>query len=112
MQTIWANNSQEPTTLYQANGDTYSGDDWTIVSNEVLYKNGGIASYNSLYNLIVPTIPITSYVIDSLGNMEKPIISNVGLISVVKEYIPEENLRAIVLNLDSLIGHNPCIKEY
>ena len=112
MRTIWANSNNIPTVLYQSSGDVYNGDEWYVQNSNVYYKNGKMAVYNSLYNIKVPTLPVTSYVIGEDGKPQEPIDSSVGIISVTKEFIPDKNLRSLTLNLDAAIGNNPCVKEF
>ena len=112
MRTIWANSATAPTVVYQINGDVYYGDDWYALNNKVYYKDGNTATYNSLYNVKVPTLPVTSYVIGTTGAPTNPINSSVGAISVIKELIPDESLRTLVLNMDAALGNNPCIKDF
>jgi hypothetical protein len=111
MRLIWSNSSVEPTVLYESNGTIYSGTEWYINDNVVYYRDGNPATYDSLFNLLVPTLPLTSYLIDKRGEIIEPINSNIGIISVVKEFISSENLRALTLNLDAGLGKNPCIRE-
>ena len=113
METIWANSPTEPTILYYANGDIYDESDWYVANFTVYYTHdNGIATYTNLYDLIIPMLPVTSYVINKEGKVFAPINSNIGAISVVKELIPNEKLRTLTLNLDAALGNNPCIKEY
>lgn len=111
-QTIWANSSSIPTVLYNSNADVYSGVDWKIEDNTVIYKNEGIASYNSAYNTSVPTLPVTSYVIGANGTPEKYVNSNVGMVAVIKASISDEHLRILATNLEATVGNNPCISTY
>lgn len=111
-QTIWANSSSVPTVLYDANTDVYSGTDWTIVDNTVIYKGEGIATYDGSYNVPIPTLPVTSYVVGNNGNPEKYINSNVGMITVIKAELTEAQLRSLSLNLEATVGNNPCISTY
>ena len=112
LETIWANSSSAPTALYKSNGDVYEGSDWTLSNNIIYYKDGGIATYNSAFNITIPTLPVTSYVIGSDGNPTQYINSNIGAITVIKETMNEEQLRSFALNLEATMGNNPCIKVY
>ena len=113
MEIIWANSSSAPSVLYLANGDIYSGSAWRIQNSNVIYtRDGGTAQYTSIYNIPVSTLPVTSYVIGTSGEIEAPINSNVGVIGVAKELITDEELKTLSLNLSAALGNNPCIKEY
>lgn len=111
LQMIWTNNPEVPTVLYDENGVAYTGEDWYLEDYKVHYKNGDEATYNSLYNIIVPSIPLTSYITNSVGKPENPLNSNIGLLCVVRKDISDRDVRALVINLDANIGNNPCIKE-
>ena len=112
LKTIWANSDSTPTALYDASNNLYEGSEWTLENNVIRYQDGGIASYNSLYNLTIPVVPVTSYVIDEHGNLDKYIDSKVGIISVIRDKLDENELRAIALNLEAAIGNNPCSTTY
>lgn len=113
METIWANSPTMPTALYYANGDIYDESNWYVANFTVYYTNdNGIATYTSLYDLTIPMLPVTSYVINREGKVTAPINSNIGAIAIVRELIQDEKLRTLTLNLDAALGNNPCIKEY
>lgn len=112
LETVWANNSAIPSVLYDSNGNLYEGTDWTLDNNTIYYKDGGVASYDSLFNIAVPSIPVTSYVINSNGNPSKFINSDVGAVTVIKEALEEGQMRSFALNLESTMGNNPCISIY
>ena len=111
IETIWANSSSSPTILYTAKNTLYTGTDWTIVDDKVYYQTHE-ATYNSLYDYTVPTLPVTSYIINSSGVVDKNINSAVSVISVIRDYINEEGLRSLSLNLEAAIGNNPCTTVY
>lgn len=112
LQTIWSNSNVSPSVLYVANGDMYLGTDWHILDNYVYYKDGGKASYNENYNLTIPSLPLTSYVTNIDGTPSKTINSNVGVISVIKSVLTEEELRALSLNMEATMGKNPCVTTF
>lgn len=110
-ETIWANSSTEPTILYTAKNIRYTGTDWTISNNKVYYKEYQ-AEYDSLYDYTVPTLPVTSYIINSEGLVTNNVNSTISVISVIKNFINEEGLRSLSLNLEAAIGNNPCTTVY
>lgn len=109
LKTVWTNSSSVPSVLYDSNGDLYTGTEFTLSNNTIYYIDGGIASYNSLFNILIPALPVTSYVTGADGKPEKHINSNIGVVAVIKEKIEDENLRALSLNLEAALGNNPCI---
>lgn len=111
LQTIWANDSAVPSVLYESNGNLYKGTDWKIVNNTVYYKTY-LGVYNNLFNLLVPSIPVTSYLTQLDGTYTNFINSNIGVISVIKNKISNEKLRSFALNLEATMGNNPCISIY
>lgn len=108
LQTIWANDSAIPSALYESNGNLYTGTDWRIVNNTVYYKTH-LGVYNNLFNILVPAIPVTSYLIQLDGTYTNYINSNIGVISVIKNKVTDEKLRSFALNLEATMGNNPCI---
>ena len=78
--------------MYDSNGDLYAGTEFTLNNNTIYYVDGGIASYNSLFNILIPALPVTSYVTGANGKPEKHINSNIGVVAVIKEKIEDENL--------------------
>ena len=109
MNTVWANDSSIPSILYDANGDLYTGTDFTLNNNIIYYKDGGEATYNSLFNILIPALPVTSYVTGVNGEPEKYINSNIGVVVVIKAGMTEEQLRSFSLNIEAALGNNPCI---
>ena len=108
---IWANNPEAPSVLYDEDGEVYTGTEWYIDDYTVYYQNGNTADRDSFYDIISPSIPLTSYIVDEEGKIIKPINSSIGLLCIVQEAISDRNVSALVMNLDANIGHNPCIKE-
>ena len=112
LQTIWANSNTHPTILYYSSGNLYDGDDWEPRDNHVYYKDGNAATYTESANLNIETLPVTSYVINSSGVPSQYVNSNVGVVSVIKDLLNDDQLRAIALNLEASMGKNPCIIAY
>ena len=110
--TIFTNNKDNPSVLYFKNErdeyETYVGDEWTISNNEI-YKLGQLATYNSEEDVDTLSPDLTSYIINKNGLPEDYINSNVGLISIVKEALTEENARIMALNLCATLGNNPYL---
>ena len=50
----------------------------------------------------------TSYI----NNNENPVNSKIGIITVIKDLLTDEQLKALSLNLCATMGQNPCIKIY
>ena len=111
LQTIWANSNITPSVLYESNGDLYNGTIWTIEDNAVLYE-GGIASYTSSEDVIVPSLPATSFIVNSEGVNSSFINSNIGIVTVIKDKLTNETLKALSLNLEATMGNNPCIETF
>ena len=111
LQTIWANSSTTPSVLYESNGDMYTGTEWTIVNSTVRYE-GNAATYTPSGNVTVPSLPATSFVVNSQGANTNFVNSNVGAITVIKERLTDAELRALSLNLEATMGNNPCIVTY
>ena len=106
---IWANSSSIPSVLYTADGNLYNGTNFYLEDNIIYYKDGGVATYNSLFNVSIPSLPVTSYITGANGKPEKYIDSNIGVVIVLKAGLKEEWLRSFALNLESALGNNPCI---
>ena len=111
LQIIWTNSSTTPSVLYESNGDMYTGTDWTIVSNIVKY-NENTATYTASQNVTVPSLPATSFIVDANGTNTNFVNSNVGVITVIKDELTNDELRALSLNLEATMGNNPCIVTY
>ena len=106
-QKIWANSNSQPTSLYNQDGNLYTGTDWVISGTQILY-NGQVASYNG-ENISTYMPDLSSYKISSTGGTIENINSKVGLISIIKEEIPEEYCRAFALLISSTLGRNPYL---
>lgn len=111
LQTIWTNDPTVPTVLYDSNGNIYRGTDWALIDNTIYYQ-GNKAEYNPIYNVSMPSVPVTSYVIDANGSIVNRVNSKMGMISVIKEGISENYARAAALNLEATLGNNPCTRTY
>lgn len=109
-QNIWANKQTYPTTLYDENGDIYMGNDWYITGSQIFYL-GNLATYNSDITKQTFTPNLTSYITDEHGNISQPINSEVGLISIIKAKLPEEEIRALSLLLCATMGMNPYLNR-
>ena len=57
-------------------------------------------------------LPITSYVIDSNSEKSQYVNSNVGVVSIIKKALTDEEIRAFALTLEASMGNNPCIQTY
>ena len=75
LQTIWTNDSAVPSILCDSNGNIYRGTDWSLIDNVIYYK-GNEATYDENANVTMPSIPVTSYIIDASGNRINNIDSN------------------------------------
>lgn len=58
------------------------------------------------------SLPLTSYIVNENGGNAQLIDSNVGVISIVKKALVEEEMRALSLILEATMGNNPCIQTY
>ena len=115
LQAIWANSSTTPSVLYEANGDMYiqSLNAWHIDpdTNKVLYQSNE-GTYTPSANVTVPYLPTTSFIVDNDGTNTNFINSNVGVITVIKDGLTDDELRVLSLNLESTMGNNPCVVTY
>ena len=109
---IWANSSYNPTALFESDGSVYTGSDWKIENNKVIYQDTSIATYDYTQDIISSALPVTSYVVGTNGRPSQYINSNIGYISVIRSPIKEDQLRCFALTLESAIGNNPCIVTY
>ena len=112
MQTIWANNNVSPSILYFSNGNLYDEDNWSIVNGVVTYRDGGTAMQTEIYNVTIPSLPVTSFVTDATGSPNQYVNSEIGIISVIKADFTEEQLRALALNIEATMGKNPCVQTF
>lgn len=108
---IYTNNLTVPTVLYYKNdeGDyvNYSGDEWTIFEDKI-YRLDQLAEYTG-ETVDTRSPDLTSYITDINGNPIDFINSNVGLISIIKEALLEDNARIMALNLCATLGRNPYL---
>lgn len=111
-QVIWADDIYIPSTLYEANGNLYSGSDWSIIDHTIYYKGEGGATYDSTQNVPLPVLPVTSYIVGAEGNIKDPINSSVGTVCVINEELTNDELRSVLLDLEATLGNNPCITTY
>lgn len=107
-QFIFTNNSMAPTTLYNSNGTYYTGTDWVIEGDSIKYLDQ-FATYEPTYDKETFNPDLTSYITDENGVNIDYINSNVGLISIVKEKLSNENLRLMALMLCATMGKNPYL---
>ena len=107
-ETIWTNSTTAPTVLYNSDDSYYTGSEWTIEGNEIYYI-GNIAYYDSTKNRETFNPDITSYIINSYGETEEYINAKVGLISIIKEKLSNENARLMSLLLCASLGKNPFL---
>ena len=107
-QRIYTNSPTEPSMLYNENGSYYEGNEWRIEDGYVYFLNIK-ASYNSVYNIETFTPDLTSYITNENGEIIYPINSNVGVISIIKEKLSNEDLRTTALTLCATMGKNPYL---
>jgi hypothetical protein len=107
---IYGNKPVDPTSLYEytAEADLYTGEDWTI-SNGKVYYLGQEATYDASKDTNTSYPNLTSYITDASGNISQPINSEVGVISIVKDKMEGERVRALSLLLCATMGINPYI---
>lgn len=109
---IYTNNNVNPKSLYSAengaNPELYTGNDWTISNQEIFYL-GQETTYQSNKNISNSYPDLTSYIIGTEGDLQDPINSNVGIISIIKKELTKEQTKALSLLLCSTMGMNPYI---
>ena len=105
---IYTNNATAPTILYNEDGSYYTGNEWRIEGSYV-YFNELRAIYNPSYNKETFTPNLTSYITDENNKAIYPINANVGIISIIKEKISNENLRLLALIFCATMGKNPYL---
>lgn len=108
-QYIWANSDVNPTVLLKDNGDEYMGTDWTCSNGVIMYLDQYEATYESEQNKEVAAAVTGSYIINSSNIKTDLINSEVGVISVIKEALSDDQLRLLGLLLYSSAGGNPCV---
>ena len=107
-QQVWADSATEPTALYTAQGNLYTGDRWHIVGTSVYYSDL-LAEYTEEDNETLPLIDITSYILDANNVKTVPINSNVANISILLTKLPNNTLRDLSFLLMSALGTSPCV---
>ena len=106
---IYGNKPSAPTSFYNVESkELYTGNEW-VVTDGVLFYNGQQAQYDSSLNTSTYYPNLTSYIVDNAGSIAKPINSEVGLVSIIKDEITENKLRALSLLLCATMGINPYI---
>lgn len=110
IQKIWANSTVNPVLLYDENAQIYTGTDWTISNAQVLYQGSTDGVNRIATNDVQTYVPdLTSYVVGTDGKPSININSNIGLVSVVREKLSDENARIMALNLCATMGRNPYL---
>lgn len=105
-QRAWTNSVSTPTILYNEHNEELGSDSgWKIEDNKIYYENQEASYQNQYKSTYYPDL--TSYIISSDGTFTDYINSNVGLVSIVKEKLSEENARVFALNLCATMGKNP-----
>lgn len=114
-QSILANSSSNPTLLFNESGSEYTGSDWTIEKNDTsgnkIYYRGKLSTFGGIQEDSYSP-DVTSYIIDNIGNKVNFINSKVGVVSVVKEKLSDENARVLALTLSATMGKNPYMGGY
>ena len=107
---IFANKPSAPTSFYEytAERNLYTGFDWTTNNGKVYYL-GQEATYNSAFDANTFYPNLTSYITDANGNIAQPINAEVGIVSIIKDELEEERVRALSLLLCATTGTNPYI---
>lgn len=116
-ETIWANEENNPTALYKMEGEGETArfiintDEKWIIDDGKIYCMGQEATRltgegSTIYTY---TSELASYVRDNQGQIKDPIKSEVGIISIVKEGLSEERVRALALLLSASLGRNPLM---
>ena len=109
---IFTNNEVNPTVLYTRTEDdeyiNYAGDEWKIENNKI-YRLDQLATYTPESDVETNSPDLTSYIINEQGIPSKFINSNVGVISIIKEALSDENARILSLNLCATLGINPYL---
>jgi len=107
---IFANKPSAPTSFYEytAERNLYTGFDWTTNNGKVYYL-GQEATYDSAFDANTFYPNLTSYITDANGNIAQPINAEVGIVSIIKDELEEERVRALSLLLCATTGTNPYI---
>ena len=106
---IWANSSTEPTTLYESNGNTYEGENWTIVGTQLFYNSEYEGVYTPTADKNIPFVEATSYIVNNSNEKSDFINSYVGILGVAKTYLSVTDLRRISMFLTIALGEASCI---
>lgn len=114
---IYTNSIENPILLYTQVDDSYeiyTGTQWTIGTKEVneqevpwVLFEGNPGTRGEDTQTFTPDL--TSYIIDANGAPAQFINSNVGLVSIIKEKLSEDNARIMALNLCATMGRNPYL---
>ena len=114
---IYTNSIENPILLYTQVDDSYeiyTGTQWTIGTKEVneqevpwVLFEGNPGTRGEDTQTFTPDL--TSYIIDASGAPAQFINSNVGLVSIIKEKLSEDNARIMALNLCATMGRNPYL---
>lgn len=91
---------------------SYNADNKTIDAYVGGRKIDLIATNNGYTHMAdIPSLPVTSYITSTSGATQL-INSNVGVISITKDLLQKDELRAVAFNLEATMGNNPCIKTF
>lgn len=104
---IYANSTVAPTSLYDAETkDPYIGTEWEILNRKIYYLGQEAAYTGEETPTNYPNL--TSYVTKN-SDMAQPINAEVGIVSIIKDDMAEEKVRALSLLLCATMGINPYI---
>lgn len=107
---IYANKSSNPTSLYTVDTkELYTGSEWTIVNGNVYYLEQRATYRSTSFDTKYPDL--TSYIINSEGKVTKQINSEVGVVSIIKDKMAEDRVRALSLLLCATMGRNPYVSD-
>jgi hypothetical protein len=107
---IYGNSPSNPTAFYNYDAEKtlYIGTDWTVKNGEVYYI-GTLATRDPEKDTSTAYPNLTSYIIDASGKEAQPINAEVGIVSIVKDKLIEEKVRALSLLLCATMGINPYL---
>ena len=107
---IYGNKPSDPTSFYEYTEEKslYLGTDWTV-EDGVVYYLGQPASRDKNKDTNTSYPNLTSYITDISGNITQPINAEVGVVSIIKDKLTEERVRALSLLLCATMGMNPYI---
>lgn len=104
---IYANRPVASTSLYNYSTHTlYTGTEWTIKDGKVYYLEQE-ATYDANLNTSTSYPDLTSYITNENGIITQPINAEVGIVSILKDKMEEEKVRALALLLCATMGINP-----